>query len=70
MTLSKITNVSPGWWSAIAGAAAAGAMLMPGRRILAGAVLGGAMLALAVHKVAPCGCTDSKVAQPAIFPVY
>jgi len=46
--MSKLRSISPGWYSAIAGAAAAGAVLVPGSRVVAGVAAGGAVLLLAL----------------------
>lgn len=47
--LHEVAHVPPQWWGAIAGAVAAGAVLVPNHRVLAGAGAGVAMLLLAVR---------------------
>lgn len=60
--LSRIEDISPTWWGAIAGAVAAGAVAVPTHRVLAGAALGGAVLWLALRRLAPCcqSCAEGK----------
>lgn len=50
-----LRGIGPGWWSAAAGAAGAGALLFPSNRWLAGALGAGAVLAIALWK-GDCGC--------------
>ena len=53
----RLLKISPNWWGAIASVAAAGAILVPTRRIVADAVAGLALLALAYYKTPCCaGC--------------
>jgi hypothetical protein len=64
----RITNVSPAWWGAVAGAATAGAVLFPEHRLLGGALVGGAMLVIALYKTpccAGCGAASSPTATAA-----
>lgn len=71
-TLQRLT---PGWFSAIAGAAIAGATLVPHHRILAGLGAGVSMLAIAIA-LTPCcdgcaagqGCGASVTAKPPTLP--
>jgi hypothetical protein len=59
LDLAHVKRISPGWWGAIAGVAAAGAALVPSARILAGLLGGGAMFALALHQTPCCdGCAQ------------
>lgn len=60
----RITNISPGWWSAVAGAATAGAVLVPDHRITAGAVLGSVLLVVALYKAPCCSACAGKPAAP------
>lgn len=57
-----IKRITPAWWGAIAGAAVVGATLFPATRVIAGAIAGGAMLAVANHVTKPCcdGCKDGR----------
>lgn len=67
MTLPEsLTKLSPGWWSAIAAATAAGAALFDGARILGGLACGGAMFYIAKKASGPCcaECADA-AAKPA-----
>jgi hypothetical protein len=62
MTLpDSLTKLSPGWWSAIAAATAAGAALFDGARILGGLACGGAMFYIAKKASGPCcaECADA-----------
>jgi hypothetical protein len=54
--ISQLRSLSPGWWGAVAGAAAAGATIVPGHRFLAAAIGGVALLAVALSQAAPCAC--------------
>lgn len=71
LDLDHVKKLTPGWWGAIAGAAAAGATLVPSSRVLAGAAGGVAMLLVALH-LTPCcdgcaagqGCGASAPADP------
>lgn len=76
LSLDTLRNVSPSWWGAVAGAAVAGAALVPSARLLAGAIGGGALLALAIKFSGPCcaECAESQqqaqqaaTAQPQTF---
>jgi hypothetical protein len=68
----NVKRISPGFWGAIAGAAAAGATVFSTNRVLGGLVAGGAMFLVAL-KLTPCcdgcaqgqGCGDAKTAAPA-----
>jgi hypothetical protein len=57
----KVKNISAGFWAAIAGAAAAGATVFSGNRIVGGLVGGAAMFLIAL-RLAPCcaGCAEGK----------
>lgn len=55
--LSRVKQVPPVWWGAVAGAAAAGASVFPSSRVVAALVGGGAMLVLAVKVATPC-CSE------------
>lgn len=59
LDLDHVKKLSPGWLAAIAGAAAAGATIVPGHRILAALGFGGAMFVVAL-KLTPCcdGCAQ------------
>lgn len=57
----NVKRISPGFWGAIAGAAAAGATIWSGNRVLGGLLAGGAMFLVAL-KLTPCcdGCAQGK----------
>lgn len=61
MDLDHIKKLSPEFLGAIAGAAAAGAVIFPEHRIIGALGLGGVMLFIAL-KMTPCcdGCADGK----------
>lgn len=62
---SRIPNVSPLWWGAIASGAAAGAILFPEHRVLGGVIAGSALLVLALYKTPCCaGCGGHKTTTP------
>jgi len=63
-----LTALSPTWLGAVAAAAAAGATLVPSRRILAGALTGGAVLALGLYRARPEGCADCAAAASGPVP--
>lgn len=46
----RVYRLSPAWLGAVAGGAVAGATVVPTRRVLAGAIGGGAVLALALWR--------------------
>jgi hypothetical protein len=58
---SRLRALSPGWWGAVAGAAAAGATIYPGRRLIAAAVGAVGVLAIAIWRDpgACATCADS-----------
>jgi hypothetical protein len=63
--LDKVKRISPGWWGAVAGAAAAGAALVPSSRLLAGALAAGAVFALALRNTPCCeGCAAGAGCAP------
>lgn len=63
---TRIPNVSPLWWGAIASGAAAGAILFPSARVVGGAIAGGALLVLALYKTPCCdGCAGKAAPAPA-----
>lgn len=59
LDLDHVKKLSHGWLAAIAGAAAAGATIVPAHRVLAAVGFGGAMLFIAL-KLTPCcdGCAQ------------
>lgn len=61
--LHKVERLSPGWVSAVFGAAGAGALLVPNHRVLAGAALGAGVLLFALYMTPCCsGCAGKPVA--------
>jgi hypothetical protein len=58
---ARLRSLSPGWWSAVAGAAGAGAIIVPAHRVVAALVGGGTMLAIALWQEKPCcaSCAES-----------
>ncbi|TXH47102.1 MAG: hypothetical protein E6Q97_27955 [Desulfurellales bacterium] len=50
----RAKRIKPEWWSAIAGAAGAGALVAPGHRVWGALLLGGAVAALAYSQTACC----------------
>lgn len=66
LDFNRFLKISPMWWGAIASAVAAGAFLVPGKKIVAGAVAGGAMLVLAYYNTPCCSlCADATAAANA-----
>jgi len=67
LDVDRAKRLTPGWFAAIAGAAVAGATLVPDHKIIAGLGAGIGMLAIAL-KLTPCcdgcaagqGCGDAK----------
>lgn len=57
LDLDHVTKLPPQWWAAIAGAAAAGATIFDGNRVVGGLAAGVAMMLVAL-KLQPCcaGC--------------
>lgn len=57
-----VTHLHPEWYAAAAGAAGAGALLMPNHRLLAGGLGAALVLALAIKQHAPCcqECAEHK----------
>lgn len=50
--VSRLRAIGPGWWSAVAAAAGAGAVLVPSHRWQAGLFVGGVVLAVALWQEA------------------
>lgn len=70
---AKAKRLTPGWFAAIAGAAVAGATLVPSHKVIAGGIAGLGMLAIALHLTpccdgcaagAGCGATTSTTVPP------
>lgn len=51
-----VQELSPAWWTAIGGAAVAGAVLVPTHRVVAGLVAGAALVALALARMPRKAC--------------
>jgi len=66
---AKTKRLTPGWFAAIAGAAVAGATLVPSHKVIAGLGAGLGMLAVALH-LTPCcdGCAAGQGCGPAKAP--
>lgn len=64
--LARARALPPGWWGAIAGAAAAGATIFPAARVRAGVVTGVAALAVALWQTRPRGacCASCAGVEP------
>lgn len=60
----RLESLSPDWWGAIAAGAIAGATLVPGHRLAAGAVGGAIMMGIALWRAEPCkGCKGAAAAD-------
>lgn len=62
--VTALRALSPVWWGAVAGAAAAGATIVPESRVFAAVIGGGIVLAIALTHTA-CGCDEER---PPIVP--